>query len=185
MPRAIKYSSLQEAVKRCVRIDGGDGTGVIMQSGLVFSTFHNVYGQGEVRVENQVVEEVITDLDLATKLDLMALIVNTDEFDPVAIHKKAYRNQEIFYVDNPGTKSRAIQFGRVKANNWGQLELCIDTQKGASGSGVYNRSGQLMGLIDSFDPPEPGKDCRAAYAIPGRILEEFFERIKKRMHLRS
>jgi S1-C subfamily serine protease len=176
----IKFDSLFSARNRCVEVSGSlNGTGVIIETGLVFTNFHLIEHAEDhaISVNGEIIEKV---LYFDYKFDFAALAVKKKEIKPVVIQPRSWSNQPVFYVGNPGEKVKAIQLGRIISSGWGRIEIAVECETGFSGSALYNLTGQMIGLTDSFD--EPSKDrCCIGYAIPGARLVQFYAFVKNLM----
>jgi S1-C subfamily serine protease len=176
----IRFDSLFSARNRCVEVAGSlSGTGVIVENGIVFTNFHLIeYAEDEkITVDGEPIEKV---LYFDYVFDFAALAVKTKEVKSVVLQPCCWPNQPVFYVGNPGEKTKALYLGRIRSVGWGRIKVSIECEVGFSGSGLYNLAGQMIGLTDSFDEANESDPC-IGYAIPGARLQEYLTIAKVRM----
>lgn len=148
-------ASLQNAYSRSVLIETGvsEASGVVIESGLVLTNFHCLSNDNSVNVDGKDASIVF----VSPQDDLCLLSAETLEVDRVSFGQ-ADITEQVFYVGNPGGLRDAVVFGRVIAYDEDSMFCDCPVQCGASGSGVYNLKGQMVGMAEAIRQPSRDDD---------------------------
>jgi len=96
----------------------------------------------------------VRSLGLAAKGDLAAIKLDTEEVLPsVKVGKKPWLGERVFTVGHPAAQFYTLSYGYVSnAERGEEFQLDITASYGSSGAGVFNRRGEVVGIIHRFLP---------------------------------
>ena len=137
---------------RCVFIDAGTGygTGIILHKNQVVVDAHEIPADGKVKVNGKeaVVERIIPPSDLAF------LAVETPNITPVR-WGDAVVGDEVYYIGKTMDHKCIMIKGVVVELAGDYLFLDMKVLPGSSGSGLYNKQGELVGIIQQLEQYGP------------------------------
>lgn len=143
----VKQEVLNEAVNRCVLIESenSQGTGVILKTNVIVTVAHlggaHIFVNGyPVEIHRRLNQE-----------DLMSLKAPTGDFKEAKIGLTMRQGETIFYVGNPGKHRKLVATGTIVDIANDRLYADFHATFGASGSGVWNLKGELIGLISAVE----------------------------------
>lgn len=174
----ISLKVVGSARERCVRIKNTctdsvlNGSGVIVETGLVLTNFHIIEDMGKISVNDNPAELLHYDL----RLDLAALTAKTRRLRRVEISTRVYNTLPVFYVGNPDGCNKSVVRGEVSYFSISKKQILstMPCAEGFSGSGLFDaKTGRLLGIHDSM---RAGKDrYDTAIAIPGQAVLAFLK----------
>jgi S1-C subfamily serine protease len=130
-----------------IETDVGAGTGIILAKDLVLTNFHLFHENSVMRVNGQVA--VVVKADEIN--DLLLLHTNTTSVHQVSFSKKIKPDERIVAIGNPLGHVGMIVHGRITAINEDIVYIDAHVFFGSSGGGVYNTSGELVGVVRSIE----------------------------------
>lgn len=164
----VKQEVLNNGVNRCVLIESenSQGTGVVVKTNVIITVAHlggaHIFVNGyPVEIHRRLVQE-----------DLMSLKAPTGDFTDVRIGITVRQGETIFYVGNPGRHRKLVATGTVVDIANDRIYADFHATFGASGSGVWNIKGELIGLISQVEVSD-GIDY--AVIIPIGEISELFK----------
>jgi serine protease Do len=166
----FEKSALSEATARSVWLetDRSIASGVIVETGRVVTNHHVVEGAKEVTVDSMSATVLRTD----EAHDLALLAVTTREMGRIRFVREFSLNEEVLYVGNPGGRKNHLAEGRITAILPDRLKTSAWGYPGFSGSGLYNKRGELAGVNFEFNfhvgDIEPKGD-----SIPAQVVRTF------------
>lgn len=164
------------ARERCVRvkntfIDGFvEGSGVIIETGLVLTNYHVIEENGSITVNDHDAQLIHFDL----QHDLAALATKTRRLRRIRANFKPYRLMPVFYVGNPDGCNKSVARGDISFFSLKQkmIRSTVACDNGYSGSGLFDaRNGNLVGINDLM--VAGGKKYDFAVSIPAEIVFRF------------
>jgi S1-C subfamily serine protease len=149
-------------------------TGVVIEKNLVLTNLH-VLGQGsEIFVDghrSKILKESEED-------DLLLLYVETPYLSRVKFKETLASYEPALCVGNPGGRRASVLRGKVvKVDGkfiYSDCFVNVESAMGASGSGLYSLSGELIGLKKGMLPRENG-ESPLSVAIPAAKIKKFLE----------
>jgi len=168
----LLHHPIEQAKLRAVWIETeiGIGSGVAIRSGLVLTNRHVVEGSKNIRVDGKIARV----LRRSDRADLALLAVPTRALPPVRIQTRTAVGDKVFYVGNPGGNRDYVGQGRILDYPEGRIHSSAFAWGGFSGSGLYNDSGDLVGIQTewtAFLGSSPD-----GLAIPASAVIEFLKR---------
>lgn len=164
----MSQSPIEKARNRAVKVKQGmwGCSGAILQTNLVVTNAHCVDAAKPVTVgdrEGKVIKE-------DEKLDLALIIVETIVIDRVLL-ADALAAEDVFSFGFPMDSPNVVfTKGYITVC---QFDACFGdfiSMAGSSGSGVYDRSGRLVGIVSGYM-----RDGRLAVFVPTQDLRKFWE----------
>lgn len=139
----------RDAMKRCVLIKTNSemATGIVIQPGVVLACGHAIEWRSPIMVNGICAKVVKVD----TELDIMLLSVKTPKVRPIKLATSVKIDEPVFYVGNPLKHAHLIAHGHIIDITNGHLYSDIPCSYGASGSGVYNDNGELVGIVTAME----------------------------------
>lgn len=135
---------VQEAIHRNVWVETAShyGSGVILQSGYVLTNFHMLEVESDVKVNDKAAVVIAAD----PEHDLILLKADTGHFALLKFSVKTQVLDMVFYVGNPDHHLNFVSMGviNLKIEDW--IYTSCAGVGGASGSGLYNLQGELIGM---------------------------------------
>jgi S1-C subfamily serine protease len=166
----FEKSAVSEATARSVWLetDRSIASGVIVETGLVVTNHHVIAGAKDVTVDDVMATVVRTD----EAHDLALLAVTTREIERIRFGRELSLNEEVLYVGNPGGRKNHLAEGRITGILPDRLKTSAWGYPGFSGSGLYNKRGELAGVNFEFNfrvgDIEPKGD-----SIPAQVVRTF------------
>lgn len=139
-----RINGIQRSVK--VETNASYGTGIIVAKDRVLTCAHLLAENSDTKVDGVVAKILKVDKER----DLVLLAVPTVDIRLIEIAKITHQDDQIFYVGNPFGHIKFISHGRVVDIANDKLYLDVRIFPGASGSGVYNYQGQLVGVANQM-----------------------------------
>jgi S1-C subfamily serine protease len=148
------------------------GTGVIIEKDLILTTAHLLKTDSQTLVDGKVARIV----KKSNEFDLALLSVETPNLRRIDIAECRKRGQQIFLVGNPGKSRDAVVSGKIVRMDdqfiYTDAFQDIDVALGASGSGLYSTTGQLIGIQKGMLPREQ-QYYPLAVSIPAETIRAF------------
>ena len=137
-----------------VETDSQQGSGVIISKNHVLTCFHALEVDSAIKVgvgENAVKAKI---LKVDPEIDLCLLEVPTEDITDVVLAEDASINDKVFYVGNPKAHYNVFSPGRVVWLHGHNVYTNTLGMGGASGSGLYNTRGELVGITQTMEGKE-------------------------------
>lgn len=150
---------------RCVLVttSSSRGTGIILKNGLVLTNFHMLDVDSETYVWGKKVEK----LTVFTAKDLTLLHIPTHDF-PMLQFADPVIGETVTYYGNPFDQTCvAIQMTVISVMK-GKVYFNGMILPGASGSGVWNKDGKLVGIVEGRQSANGWNGF--GYAIPSSVI---------------
>jgi S1-C subfamily serine protease len=166
----FKHSAVSEATARSVWLetDRSIASGVIVETGLVVTNHHVVAGANDITVDAQRATVVRTD----EAHDLALLAVKTREIARIRFTREFSVNEEVLYVGNPGGRRNHLAEGRITGILPDRIKTSAWGYPGFSGSGLYNKSGELAGVNFEFNFHVGDIESKGD-SIPAQVVRTF------------
>lgn len=155
-------------IARTVLIENerGQGTGVVFDTGVVLTCKHLV---GIKTYVNGIPAEVIR---IDSSSDLAFLKVPTSKVEALNLAEKYSQDEEIFYIGNPLNHKFVVARGRVVDIDGRDVYIDAHLSFGASGSPVYNKQGELVGIVRALEGGT-GSGYPFGIVIPADVIGAF------------
>lgn len=125
-----------------IETEQGFGSGVIVRSGQVLTNWHVVEGVSRIRVEGKTARLLRKD----DSADLALLASPTPNLPPIRLQTWTSVGEDVFYVGNPAGIRNHVGRGRILDYPESRIHSSAFAWAGFSGSGLYNRAGELIGV---------------------------------------
>lgn len=139
---------------RCVFVDtkDNDGTGIFLHTNLVATAWHVVDPDTDLTVNGQkaTVVKIVKDLDLAY------LQVSSPEAHSIPFADGKV-GEEAYYIGNPFIHRCITVYGRIVDKDAKFLYFDGRVIGGASGAPLFDRNGNLIGIIQALEVNEEGR----------------------------
>lgn len=137
------------SLKRNVLVESEDshGSGVILSTNLILTVSH--IGASNLFVDG--IPAVV--LRRFTREDTMILAVPTKKLPAIKLVAKVTQDEEVYFVGNPTEHRGLIARGRI-VDIENDIYIDVHLTSGASGGGVYNLSGELIGIVRAVEVSE-------------------------------
>jgi S1-C subfamily serine protease len=151
------------------------GTGVVIQDNLVLTNCH-LLGEANARVLVDGKEAKLVRLSKA--YDLALLSVPTRELPRLQIEQQLDHDQPLVLVGDPGDEKNIVMTGKVLGADdtfiYADMFADVKSAMGASGSGLYSLSGDLIGIQKGMIPEKDGRPPLTV-AIPAATIRKFLQ----------
>lgn len=158
----VGQSPIEKAKNRAVRVETEDGacSGVILQTNLVMTNSHCL-GK-KISVDGHMAKVLKND----KAKDLALLLVHTIVIDRVLV-ADAMVGDDVFSWGFPKQSPNVVfTKGYIAVIQFDQSFSTTIAMPGSSGSGLFNRSGQLVGIVTGFLPPRDGTLQLSSNTLP-------------------
>jgi S1-C subfamily serine protease len=146
---------------------GSQGSVVAWDNGEYLTAYHIIDdGKTDIRTSDN---DELTIGETNAKLDI-ATLKTTDNVKPVKIGDSDEVNvgDKVIIISSPHGERNTVFYGKVEINST-QIVVTGAVGNGASGGGVFNMNGELIGILTSGN--EAVKDC---YVTPINAIREAF-----------
>lgn len=169
----LKKNIISEAIQRNVWVetDNTNASGVIIQTDIVLTCFHVLSVDSDIRVDGNEARIIAVD----PKLDLVLLRTHTKKVDPVKWNVKPELTDLVFYVANTNGHKSYLSVGRLTFQDDNLYYTDTTAVEGASGGGLYDLDGQLVGLNEAQEFHVIAKHIKA------RVILSFLEANKEKL----
>jgi S1-C subfamily serine protease len=179
--------SIKLAVRRCVLIESRStaavpaqsyrGTGVILKKNLVLTNAHLLAPDRKVLVDGRAARVV----GQSEKHDLALLFVQTINLPKVEIDELNKLGQSVFYVGNPSKRKDFVVSGKIVRTDDHYIYTDgfqdIQSPQGASGSGLYSKTGSLIGLMRGVTIVMDTNDPSLSASVPAKRIKAFLREL--------
>lgn len=180
------WASVNQSLVAVFNKDGINGSGVLLKNGYILSAAHCFHKKGvwvtmnpfeswEKNDRKNHPKAEVVKIEEDDPIDLMLL--KDERFQgPTVEFADAVLDEEVIMVGySMGEKH--IHHGRVSRVTQKWVFLDINATFGASGSGVYNMDGKLIGIMDFLKCDALGYKCQAGL-VPTKTIKEFLHDVK-------
>lgn len=164
-----KKDSITDQKYKIVTVESGNnvGAGIIIKENIIITSFHNLEGDVYIQFYNAPTRTKVEVLKTSQSEDIAVLGTYTKE--PVEIAESYKDGNEVFIIGSPVGIRHFIAYGVIGRGNL--LDASINP--GHSGGGVFNTSGELIGMVSYKFTDVEGIGA----FIPVKKLLEFVEDI--------
>lgn len=175
---------LSDGYKRCVVVqavtDHKTCSGVIIRTNTVLTARHCVGAGMEVNGRAAIVKKVGVD----EKEDLAVLYTETPDFPELNVGSEPYVGDRAYSFANYGPWAALYSDGEVMRVDAERTYVRVLSAPGVSGAGVYDKSGNLIGIavqysVTVFDTPAGmGSSILFGSAVPASKIKQFLRNVQ-------